>query len=201
MILPLSPPPPFPLARLNVLIDPNNSGSWTDCASTDLSSLPSDWLNKAYVGITASTGQLADNHDVLSLLAFSDHEVMDQVEEAKKKEKAFPTGEKETLDDRLARYVIHPQETGHVHSSCRMEIAINSLMEKGEFLDHHVEHALASIDDHIANMIGKLEKREDKSESRIGDLESVSSPMSLSMSLLISPRSLRKKLMAPLKCV
>lgn len=55
-----------------------------------------------------------------------------------------------------------------------MENAINSLMEKGEFLDHHVEHALASIDDHIANMIGKLEKREDKSESRIGDLESVS---------------------------
>lgn len=55
-----------------------------------------------------------------------------------------------------------------------METAINELMNKGEYLDHHVEHALASINDHIANMVGKLEKREDKSESRIGDLESVS---------------------------
>jgi hypothetical protein len=82
---------------------------------------------------------------------------MEQAEEAKKREKAFPSGERETLDNRLAR----------------METAINDLMTKGEFLDHHVEHALASIDDHIANMIGKLEKREDKSESRIGDLESV----------------------------
>lgn len=54
-----------------------------------------------------------------------------------------------------------------------MESAINDLMGKAEFLDHHVEHALASIDDHIANMIGKIEKREDKSESRIEDLESV----------------------------
>lgn len=54
-----------------------------------------------------------------------------------------------------------------------MESALNDLLGKAEFLDHHVEHALASIDDHIANMIGKIEKREDKSESRIGDLETV----------------------------
>lgn len=66
--------------------------------------MPSDWLNKAYVGITASTGQLADNHDVLSLMSYSDHQVLEQAEEAKKREKAFPTGEKESLDDRLARY-------------------------------------------------------------------------------------------------
>jgi lectin, mannose-binding 2 len=93
---------------LNVLIDPSNSGSWTDCASTDLSSLPSDWLNKAYIGITASTGQLADNHDVLSLQSFSDFEVMEQAEEAKKKEKAFPSGEKDTLENRLGRFASPP---------------------------------------------------------------------------------------------
>jgi hypothetical protein len=42
-----------------------------------------------------------------------------------------------------------------------------------ETLDHHVEHALASVKDHIANMVGKLEKREELSEGRIEDLESV----------------------------
>jgi hypothetical protein len=40
-------------------------------------------------------------------------------------------------------------------------------------LDHHVEHALAQVDDHISNMIGKIEKREDKSEGRIGEIETV----------------------------
>jgi hypothetical protein len=69
-----------------------------------------------------------------------------------------------------------PTLTSPALPALRIEAAINDLMGKGEFLDHHVEHALASIDDHIANMIAKLEKREDKSESRIGDLESVSPP-------------------------
>jgi lectin, mannose-binding 2 len=86
-----------------VLIDPTNSGSWTECASTDLSVLPPDWLSKAFVGLTASTGQLADNHDVLSLQSFSDYEVMEHHEEAKKKEKAFSSGERDPVDVRLTK--------------------------------------------------------------------------------------------------
>ena len=81
-----------------------------------------------------------------------------------------------------------------------METAINELMNKGEYLDHHVEHALASINDHIANMIGKLEKREDKSESRIGDLESVS-PILIRVPNFFLFRSSRKRLMDPLRLV
>jgi hypothetical protein len=48
---------------------------------------------------------------------------------------------------------------------------LNVLMEKYQHLDHHQEHAFVSVDDHIANLISKLEKREDKSEGRITDLE------------------------------
>jgi lectin, mannose-binding 2 len=91
-----------------VLIDPTNSGTWTECATSDLNSLPSDWLTKAFVGLTASTGQLADNHDVLSLQSFSDYEVMEKAEEAKKKEKAFAPGDKDSLDIRLAKYSSPP---------------------------------------------------------------------------------------------
>ncbi len=40
-----------------------------------------------------------------------------------------------------------------------------------ETLDHHVEHEFASVADNIKNLIGKLEKREDKSESRLENLE------------------------------
>jgi hypothetical protein len=65
-------------------------------------------LTKAFVGLTASTGQLADNHDVLSLQSFSDYEVMEKAEEAKKKEKAFAPGDKDSLDIRLAKYSSPP---------------------------------------------------------------------------------------------
>jgi hypothetical protein len=48
---------------------------------------------------------------------------------------------------------------------------MNSLLEKHTTLDHHVEHQFVSVDDHLSNMVGKLEKREDKAEDRIGSLE------------------------------
>lgn len=54
-----------------------------------------------------------------------------------------------------------------------IEEQLNDMVGQYQKLDHHVEHALASVQDHIANMISKLEKREDKSEGRIEDLESV----------------------------
>jgi hypothetical protein len=53
----------------------------------------------------------------------------------------------------------------------RLETAVNELLEKHTKLDHHVEHEFVSVDDHLNNMIGKLEKREDKAEDRIGSLE------------------------------
>ena len=56
----------------------------------------------------------------------------------------------------------------------RIEDHLDVLTGKLDKLDHHLEHALASVQDHIANMVGKLEQREDKSEGRIGNLEEVS---------------------------
>lgn len=52
-----------------------------------------------------------------------------------------------------------------------MEQIINSIIDDHDTLDHHVEHQLASVMDHIKNLIGKIEKREDKSETRIENLE------------------------------
>lgn len=56
----------------------------------------------------------------------------------------------------------------------RLEEAINTILEKLEVTEHHVEHQFAAVDDHIDNMLAKLAKREDASESRIENLESVS---------------------------
>lgn len=50
---------------------------------------------------------------------------------------------------------------------------INKIIDAHETLDHHVEHQFASVYDHIKNLIGKLEKREDKSETRLENLENI----------------------------
>eukprot|EP00401_Gymnodinium_catenatum_P047282 CAMPEP_0117596956 /NCGR_PEP_ID=MMETSP0784-20121206/74594_1 /TAXON_ID=39447 /ORGANISM="" /LENGTH=69 /DNA_ID=CAMNT_0005399283 /DNA_START=53 /DNA_END=258 /DNA_ORIENTATION=+ len=39
-------------------------------------------------------------------------------------------------------------------------------------MDHQIEHNNVAANDHIKNIIAKLEKREKDSESRIDDLES-----------------------------
>jgi mannose-binding lectin 2 len=64
-----------------IKLDPKGDDEWMECVSIDMTQdafrLPKDWLVRAHVGITASTGQLADNHDVISLASFSDAAVLE----------------------------------------------------------------------------------------------------------------------------
>lgn len=68
--------------RLELYIDSRNSNEWTLCASLPNLGLPRGWLEKAHVGVTATTGQLADNHDVLYLKTFSNATVLEEDEQA-----------------------------------------------------------------------------------------------------------------------
>ncbi|KAI9922000.1 hypothetical protein PsorP6_001453 [Peronosclerospora sorghi] len=54
---------------LEVDVDPKNSGSWNECYRGTLP-FPTDWLRRVTFGITASTGALADNHDILQVQTF-----------------------------------------------------------------------------------------------------------------------------------
>jgi mannose-binding lectin 2 len=56
----------FSRNNVRIEVDPSNSGTWSDCYSEKLE-LPSNWYTKATVGVTASTGSLADTHDVIGL--------------------------------------------------------------------------------------------------------------------------------------
>ncbi|KAJ1451784.1 concanavalin A-like lectin/glucanase domain-containing protein [Pelagophyceae sp. CCMP2097] len=68
----------------HVLLDVEDTGDWEHCAQMDL---PADfassqeeketWLQKAKIGVTASSGTSADAHDVISLEAFGDVESHD----------------------------------------------------------------------------------------------------------------------------
>lgn len=53
----------------------------------------------------------------------------------------------------------------------RLEDHANEVLTKLDFMDHHVEHELVAVNDHIESMLGKMKKREDVAEGRIDNLE------------------------------
>ena len=50
---------------------------------------------------------------------------------------------------------------------------ISNLKSRVETLDHHFEHQLSSVEDHIKSLLGKLNEREDLTEDRIDELEAM----------------------------
>ncbi len=50
---------------------------------------------------------------------------------------------------------------------------VNKLIATLETQDHHVEHEMAAVKDHINNLLAKINSREDKSEMRIENLEAL----------------------------
>lgn len=141
---------------LQVWLDQSNSGDYRECvAAYELPEmLDINWLSRAYMGVTSSTGQLADNHDVLELEVFSDKEV--HVESEKMDESAlyFPRGEG-----------VSPERFE------RIEGQLDTLVGALEHLQHHLEHEMVAVDDHVRSTIDKLSKQEDISAGRIDDLE------------------------------
>lgn len=136
-------------------MDPKNSGEWENCVSINKLNLPAGWVQKSYIGLTATTGQLADNHDIIYLKSSSDASLLEIVEDESKVHFALEDSvDTKTKFDRLVEVT-------------------NKLIDAHETLDHHVEHQLASVMDHIKNLIGKIEKREDSSENRITNLEGI----------------------------
>ncbi len=73
---------------LQVYIDPKDHDEWTPCVNATIDLLDG-WLHRAHIGITGSTGQLADNHDVLYLKTFSNAAMLEQVEAEEVNKKNF----------------------------------------------------------------------------------------------------------------
>eukprot|EP01039_Chlorochromonas_danica_P003611 gene3612-3954_t len=140
---------------LEIYIDARNTNEWTHCTTIPALGLPEGWLARSHIGLTATTGQLADNHDVLYLKSFSNATVLDEDEAHEFSNVHFEL----------------PKDLDVDHQLLALEEVINKIINKHETLDHHVEHQVAAIMDHIKNLIKKLEQREDKSEQRIENLE------------------------------
>ena len=72
------------VCSLEVFVDAANTGEWESCVSVPELDLPEFWASRAYIGMTATTGQLADNHDIISLKTYSDQAVLEADEEKEK---------------------------------------------------------------------------------------------------------------------
>lgn len=143
--------------KLTVQVDAKDTGDWFTCVDSVDLNLPMNFLSNAYIGFTATTGQLADNHDIISLKSYSDSKIMEDKEyEA-------------TLTPKFQINYNDPIETNIIQITSKL----NDLINKHEVLDHHIEHELASVSDHIKSLIKKLEQREEKSENRIEQLEEI----------------------------
>lgn len=119
--------------------------------------LEKGWARKAYVGLTATTGQLADNHDVLSLKTYSDAKVMEaeELQNVASGDIRFKYNDANNLKTNFES----------------IETALNDLFVTVENQDHLIEHEFAAVRDHIKSLIGKLEQKEKESEDRIDLLE------------------------------
>ena len=51
---------------VRVAIDEKNTGTFHTCFS-EVVDLPANWWRGAHIGVSATTGQLADNHDILAV--------------------------------------------------------------------------------------------------------------------------------------
>lgn len=136
-----------------VMIDARANGNWFTCHRLELP-LEEDWATKAHLGITASTGQLADNHDVLALWSFGDLGLHPEADDLLVTPK-FERGANMTVEERLDR----------------IEYMIASVLDMIEHLQAHNEHQLVAVQDHITTTIRKMQQQEDNLDYRVLKLE------------------------------
>lgn len=158
--------------KFKVTIDAKGDGKVKDCAEADIP-LDKSWADNIYVGISAATGQLADNHDILSFNIYKTDDINQIPDEEKKKLEE----EKNEKESEFNNEVI--KAGGDVSQMNPIEKAlhekINGLELQTEIklgdLEHHLEHQLTAVNDELKQTIGKIQKQGDASEERIIELE------------------------------
>jgi lectin, mannose-binding 2 len=135
---------------LRVKVDAKSNGEWVDCTTVNVleKGLPEDWATGSYLGLTATTGQLADNHDVLGLSSYSQAD--DQYAD---------------YEDEHYRHANRPLEEQHGGDQVLM------LQAKIDTLRSELEHQLSAVNEGLKHSLQKLQKQEEAAEQRIVILE------------------------------
>ena len=139
--------------KLMLQIDSRNTGDWMPCVDIDDIRFRSGWIRESHIGFTGSTGQLADNHDIISFHTFTDAIALNS------------WGGDEMRKDFELKNDSFNDETISI-----IENAINKLIFQQNYMDHHFEHELVSVEDHLKNMQAKLGKQSEVDE-RLSEIE------------------------------
>ena len=140
---------------VTVEVDAKNTGEWVKCIDRASVDLPQDWHKTAHIGMTATTGQLADNHDVISLGVIEGNGVTQDHAETEDAPAMISTGEP------------------RLDTAAQTAAAREAAKVKKELLDlhHELEHSLDKVTDGLKHTIKKLTEAEKKVEERVDQLE------------------------------
>lgn len=93
--------------KVTVSIDEKNTGNFHTCFSETIS-LNADWWKTAYIGISATTGQLADNHDILSVETVEGEGDPDKVAVSESKElQELHTNENNVFNELMKKFSVN----------------------------------------------------------------------------------------------
>lgn len=149
-------------SQFTVEMDPYNVGDWIPCYSQDLASvLRPGFLGRSTIGLTASTGSLADNHDILSLLIWDD---LDHEEHH---------GHDEFTRDKLETAMNGFNLFEMEKAGASKEDLIHEMQNQLEDMSENFDHKLAQLKESSENTIGKLREQEAQDEQRIRELERI----------------------------
>ncbi|RQM22339.1 hypothetical protein B5M09_008870 [Aphanomyces astaci] len=143
---------------VSIQIDPTNSGFWSPCFE-DTVQLPPTWFSQATIGLTATTGSLADTHDVIALelyeyVTMHDDEIL---------QKDYTT---------VAEKALAPASTDHIEDKNeRNLIKIKELQRLYDQMVEDFEHEYQALKEETANTVGKLREQEQGDLRRIEELE------------------------------
>ena len=184
--------------QVSVYIDSRATGTWSSCVKDVPVVAPAGWHrenNGAYLGIIATTGDLADNHDILSLQTTLEDEPAPNpfdISRTNAGENDLPitTGNKQiddamsamvarsaiTINDRVAyihRKYIHKfffRITNAHYINSQFHYILIFFFLYILFLDH-MEHQLSAVNDGIKAALKKLTEAEESNKRRIEELE------------------------------
>ena len=159
---------------VRVAIDEKNTGNFNICINEHVDLRP-DWWRSAHLGISASTGQLADNHDILSIETVEGLGNPDEVTEdmsTAKQESAKK--DSEFFSALMAEHHVDASKLSETEKTLVRVMEKLETQQKADVskLKREVEHTLVAVDDSLNNMIKKLRERGDLSDNRIAELES-----------------------------
>lgn len=144
-------------SSIKIEIDLKNTGVWKSCVdlpSLALNLTEENWLSKAHIGFSASTGQLADNHDIMSIHSFSSLEAMNAFEEEEKGSYSLSS----SSQGKGAKILLQDRDSLSLESRLtRLEETVASLLDHVSHLDHHLEHGLSNVGSTFDSMHDKIQ--------------------------------------------